>query len=117
MNAALSLQMFYTEHFAPLFLRSKSDNTRRLYGTSIRTFSRFLNRPATLADLTDLTVNQFLDHYRHIPRSPFSVNKERSNLLAIWRFACRKGFLQEWPDVAPEVEPERIPQAWTADKI
>lgn len=113
----LLLQTFYTDHFAPLFLRSRSDNTRRLYGTSIRTFSRYLTRPATLEDLNDTTVNRFLDFYRHIPRSPFSVNKERSNLLAMWRFACRKGFLTEWPDVAPEVEPERIPQAWTADEI
>lgn len=113
----ISLQNFYQDTFAPLFLRSRSDNTRRLYLTTIRTFSRYLTRPATLADLTDLTVNRFLDHYRHIPRSPFSVNKERSNLLAMWRFACRKGFLQTWPDVALEVEPERVPQAWTADQI
>jgi integrase len=117
MIAAITLQNFYKDTFAPLFLRSRSDNTRRLYITSIRTFSRYLTRPATLHDLTDLTVNRFLDYYRHIPRSPFSVNKERSNLLAIWRFACRKGFIREWPDVAHEVEPERIPQAWTADQI
>ena len=117
MIASLSLQTFYKDHFAPLFLRSRSDNTRRLYNTSIRTFSGYLRRPATLEDLTDLTVNRFLDFYRHIPRSPFSVNKERSNLLAMWRFACRKGFIKEWPDVAPEVEPERIPQAWTANQV
>jgi integrase len=108
---------FYRDYFEPLFLRSRSENTRRLYRTSIRTFSKYLQRPARLEDLNDLTVNRFLDYYRRIPRSPYSANKERSNLLAIWRFACRKRFLEEWPDVMPDVEPDRIPQAWTADQI
>lgn len=117
MNPAITLQSFYLDYFAPLFLRSRSDNTRRLYCTSIRTFSRYLDRPAVLSDLTDLTVNRFLDWYRHIPRSPYSVNKERSNLLAMWRFACRKRFLDLWPDVAPETEPQRVPQAWTASQV
>lgn len=112
-----TLADFYRDYFEPLFLRSRSDNTRRLYQTSIRTFSKYLQRPARLEDLNDLTVNRFLDYYRRIPRSPYSANKERSNLLAIWRFACRKRFLEEWPDVMPDVEPDRIPQAWTADQI
>jgi integrase len=111
------LDSFYSDLFEPLFLRSRSDNTRRLYRTSIRTFSKYLQRPACLSDLNDLTVNRFLDWYRRIPRSPYSANKERSNLLAIWRFACRKRFLEEWPDVRADVEPDRIPQAWTADQI
>jgi len=113
----MRLDVFFRDYFSPLFLRSRSDNTRRLYCTSIRTFSRWLQRPAVLQDLNDTTVNRFLDYFRHLPRSPFSVNKERANLLAMWRFACRKKLLDEWPDVLPEVEPERVPQAWTASEI
>lgn len=112
-----SLLQFYHAIFEPLKLRSRADNTRRLYLCTIRGFCRYLNRPAKLEDLNDLTVNRFLDYYRRLPRSPYSANKERSNLLAIWRFAARKRYVEEWPDVEPDIEPERIPQAWTADQV
>jgi integrase len=113
----LSLESFFADWFCPLFLRSRTDNTRRLYRTTIRTFGRFLARTPTLEDFSDLVVNRFLDWYRRTGHSPFSVNKERSNLLAMWRFAARKRLVDEWPDVKAEVEPERVPQAWTADQI
>jgi len=111
------LESFYSKVFEPLFLRSRSENTRRLYRTTLRNIGRYLARQPLLSDLNDDTVNRFLDWFRRLPRSPFSVNKERSNLLAIWRFACRKNYLKEWPDVLPDNEPERIPQAWTADEV
>jgi len=111
------LQSFYLKVFEPLFLRSRSDRTRDLYQTTLRNIGRHLERPAVLSDLNDDTVNRFLDWFRRLPRSPYSVNKERSNLLAIWRFACRKGYVKEWPDVRADTEPERIPLAWTADEV
>lgn len=112
-----SLQSFFTETFAPLFLRGRSERTCQLYATSLRTFEKFLGRESTLADLTDETVARFLYWFRRLPRSPYSVNKERSNLLAIWRFACRKKFVEVWPDVKADIEPKRVPQAWTADEL
>jgi integrase len=111
------LESFYETYFEPLKLRGRADNTRRLYRTTLRTFGKFLTRPPELNDLTDDTVSRFLDWFLRLPRSPFSANKERSNLLAIWRFACRKNFVDHWPDVEPDAEPERIPQAWTAAQI
>lgn len=116
-NPEMPLKAFYADFFCPLFLRGRAENTRRLYCTSVRTFGRFLGRSPTLGDLSDDAVNRFLDWYRRLPRSPFSVNKERSNLLAMWRFACRKRLLEEWPDVRADVEPVRIPQAWTVDQV
>jgi len=70
-----------------------------------------------LTDLSDDTVNRYLAWFRQLPRAAASVNKERSNLLAIWRFAARKRFVEQWPDVDPEIEPKRIPQAWTSDQV
>jgi len=117
MDQAFSLVQFYRLHFEPLKLRSRSDNTRRLYETSLRSFSKFLQREPALADLTDDQVNRYLGWFRKLPRAPASVNKERNNLLAIWRFAARKRFVPQWPDVDPEIEPKRIPQAWTEAEV
>lgn len=117
MQDSLSLDQFYRSYFAPLRLRSRSDNTRRLYETTLRTFTRFLGRVPVLQDLTDDEVNRYLSWFRKLPRSPASTNKERSNILAIWRFAARKRYVEEWPDVDPEIEPKRVPQAWTSDQV
>jgi len=116
-SPTLSLQEFYSVYFEPLKLRSRSDNTRRLYLTSLRSFARFLTRAPNISDLTDDTVNRYLAWFRKLPRAPASVNKERNNLLAIWRFAARKRFVDVWPDVDLETEPKRVPQAWTESEL
>lgn len=87
---------FYAEHYRPLKLRSRSANTRRLYEFSIRNFSRFLCREATLADFNDDTIGRLMGWMVERGRSPYTVNKERSQLLAIWRFAARKKFVDHY---------------------
>ena len=111
------LRSFYVESFEPLKLRGRASRTKQLYVTTLRNFEKFLNREPELSDLSDETVSRYLSWFRSLPRSPLSVNKERNNLLAIWRFGCRKRRIDLWPDVEPEIEPERIPQAWTEDEI
>jgi len=116
-SSASSLHSFYSDLFCPMVLRSRAANTHRLYETTIRHFRKFLCREPILSDLCDLTVNRYLKWFRDLPRSPASVNKERANVLAIWRFACRKGYVTVWPDVPMEREPERVPQAWTKSQL
>jgi integrase len=108
----MNLQEFYAQLFVPLFLRAAKPRTRQLYVTTIGNFSKFLERPAKLEDLNDLAVNSYLVHFRDKGRSPYTVAKERDNLLAIWRFACRKDHLKEWPDVPRETLPENAPAAF-----
>jgi len=116
-DTELSLETFFLDYFAPLFLRGRTANTLRLYRTTQRNLAKFLERRPRLSDLNDVTVNRFLHWFRELGRSPCSVNKERSNLLAMWRFACRKRFLVEWPDVKADIEPVRVPHAWTCDQV
>jgi len=113
----VTLTTFYERQFAPLKLRSRSDNTKRLYQTTLRNFAKFLCRAPTLRDFSDETVSRFLGWLRERGRSPYTVNKERSNVLAMWRFACRKNLVHDWPDVEPDVEPERVPVAWTEGEV
>lgn len=112
-----SLLSFYESLFSPLFLRARSPRTKQLYLTTIRNFTRFLDRVPTLDDFSDDIVSRYLSWFRALPRSPYSVNKERDNLLCMWRFAARKRIVEQFPDVKPDTEPQRIPQAWSKLEI
>jgi hypothetical protein len=111
------LQDFFESYYLPLKLRSRSRNTIRLYRHSVRSFGKFLDRPAKLTDLTDDTVSAYLAWLVSRKLSPYTVNKERSQLLAIWNYAARKGHVATFPDVQPERVPQRVPQAWTTDEL
>jgi integrase len=115
--SAQSLHSFYLSVFCPLFLRSRSRRTKDLYESTLRSFAKFLERLPTLDDLVDDVVAAYLSWYVALPRSPYSANKQRDNLLAIWRFAARKRYVDRYPDVQAETEPIRVPRAWTTDEI
>lgn len=120
------LRDFFDRDYEPLRLRGKSFNTRRLYRTTFNNFERYLARPPVVADLTDEMVTRFLDWFRRRGkkgRAAGSVNKERNNLLAVWRFACRRrdgeGQLLrvDWPNVEADIEPEDDPLAWLQHEL
>lgn len=108
---------FYDRYYLPLKLRGKSPNTKRLYDITIRTFDQFLCRPATLDDFDDDTVSRLLAWLVERNRSPATANKIRSQIIALWGLAARKRIVEKFPDVPPEIEPTRIPRAWTADEL
>ncbi len=80
-------------------------------------FERFLERPATLSDLCNDTVSAFAACRVLAGRSKHTVNRELSNLLAIWRWCHKKGYLTNWPDVEMEKAPKRAPVALTAEEL
>ena len=102
--------------YVPLRLRGRSPNSVRLLNHAIRQFSRFLGRDAVLADFDDLTVSQYLtERGRHL--SPYSVERERSGLLAMWRLAADRRLVDTRPCVQAELLPERTPRAFTVDEL
>jgi integrase len=113
----MNLPQFFEEVYRPLKLRNRSANTIRLYRFSIRCFGQTLGREARLEDLTDDTVSAHLARLVADKRSPYTVNKERSQLLALWNYAARKGFVSVWPDVEPEIAPKRVPVAWVESEL
>lgn len=112
----MTLQQLFDDFYRPLRLRGRSLNTSRLYGCTIRSFSKWLTYPATIQDLTDLTLSRFLEH-RATYRSPYTAEKERTQLLSLWRFAADRGLLADRPCVPPAPLPDRIPQAWTVEQL
>lgn len=112
----MTLDTFFKDFYRPLRLRGRSINTSRLYGCTMRSFSKWLRYEATLDDLTDLTISRFLEH-RASERSPYTAEKERTQLLSLWRFAADRGLLKDRPCVPPAPLPERIPTAWSEEQL
>lgn len=112
----LTLEDFFSGYYRPLRLRGRSMNTTRLYGCTLRSFSKWLGYKATLQDLTDLTISRFLEHRASV-RSPYTAEKERSQLLSLWRFAADRHLVADRPCVPPSPLPERNPNAWSIEQL
>lgn len=113
----MNVSDLFENHFRPLRLRGRSENTTRLYRCTLRTFEKFLGRPATTDDFDDLVLSRFLDK-RARERSPFTSEKERTQLCSLWRFARDRGIVPTAPCVPAAARlPERIPSVWSVDEL
>jgi integrase len=113
----LLLREFYAQTYEPLALRSRRKNTKRLYGNTLNSFEKFLERPALMSDLNDATVSRFAAYRVDLGRSKYTVNRDLFNLLAIWRWAHKKAYVTNWPDVAMEKPPTKAPVALLREEI
>lgn len=113
----MKLTEFFATVYRPLRLRGGSMNTTRLYDQAITRFREFLGHEPTLADLNDLAVAGFLEHRRSQGKSPYTVERERSCLNAMWNLAARRGMTPTWPEVPPGKLPQRTPEAWSLDEM
>lgn len=113
----MTLQHYFDTVYRPLRLRGRSGNTNRLYGCTIRAFGKWLARAPNLADLADeLLLSRYLDH-RAEQHSPYTVEKERSQLLAMARLANERRLIPAMPSVQPCVLPDRVPCAWSVEEL
>jgi integrase/recombinase XerD len=106
------------ERYAPL--RRLSPRTLDLYAITLRHFDRWLATvedrgpgPARVDDLTDLVVARFVAA-REVERCAVTAKKDRTQLLALWRYCARKRLVDQFPELPPMRVPERIPRAYTA---
>lgn len=98
--------------YTPSRLLDASPHTVRLYRLSIEAFRRSLDRPATLDDLTNDLLRLHMAKRIAAKKSPATANKDRAQLLALWRHATVHGHKTTWPDVRELREPVRAPIAW-----
>jgi integrase len=110
------LQQLFDDFYRPLRLRGRSANTCRLYDCTIRAFGKWLGYPPTIDDLTDLTLSRYLDA-RAATRSPYTAEKERTQLVSLARFARDRGIIPTMPEVPPAPLPDRVPRAWTLGEL
>ncbi len=104
-------------------LMNLSDRSVVLYAHSITKFEEFLGRPAQIEDLEDVTVAKFLkwratNRRAGRPISIHSVTKDRSQLLALWNWACRKKLHPgEWPGLPRQKKVRKTPTAYTLEDV
>ena len=111
-----TLSEFFDSTYRPLKLRGRSANTTRLYRNTIRQFGLHLSRPPTLDDLNDLCVAQYLTA-RGESRSPYTAEKERNQLLSLWRCAADRRLVDLRPCIPPAPLPVRVPEAWSIEQL
>lgn len=112
----MTLETFLDTVYVPLRLRGRSPESVRLLRHAITQFSRWLGRPALLDDLDDLVVSQWLTTMAG-KKSPNSVARERSGILALWNLAQGRGLVRLRPTVAPELIPQSTPRAFTVEEL
>ena len=104
-------------------LMNLSDRSVTLYGHTIDKVQEFLGREPLVDDLEDVTVSKFLrwratNPCRGRTVSPHTVAKDRSQLLALWNWACRKKIhTGEWPGLPRQKKVKRAPTAYTLDEL
>lgn len=109
------LKTFFETVYFPRKLRGKSENSVRLYRLCITQFRKTLGREPEVSDLTEDNVLSHLA--RRSAVAPATRNKELAEITAMWRLASQRKFLDTWPDIQPEVEPERAPIAWMPEEL
>jgi site-specific recombinase XerD len=110
------LSCFFETHYLP-YNPSTASKTIKLYQHSFRMFGLWLGHAATLDDLQNEIVGKYLSHLFRSELKPASVNKERSQLLAIWNHAHKLGMVRLGPLVKPVKAPETIPTSLTVDDL
>lgn len=114
----MELEVFFAHTFAPKVLFGRAENTRRLYRHTMRAFARYLQRSPFVNDLSDETVMAYMTHLAHVRRlSPHSVNKDRSQLLAMANYAAKKRLIPEFLTVPLWPCPEQTPVAWKLGQL
>lgn len=113
----MTLNQFFDDFYRPLKLRGRSDNTARLYANTLKQYAKYLGRPATIEDdLNDLAVSRYLSH-RARERSVYTAEKERTQILALWRCAADRRLTDMRPCVPPTPIPFRVPTAWSIEQL
>jgi integrase len=97
-------------------LRSLCPRSVENYEFTIRAFSAFVGREATLDDLDELTVARYLTN-RAKERAIATAAKDRAQLRALHEFSARRKLCDHWPQYPPIRVPDRVPEAWFSGEM
>lgn len=117
----MDLKTLFSSEYSPL--RRLAQKSINCYEVTLRHFDRHLaqvpNRvpgPANTSDLTDLTVARFLAA-RERETCRATAARDRVQLLALWRYAARKRYVDQWPEVPIIRAPTRTPTGYTVEEV
>lgn len=113
----MNLRELFSDHYQPTRLRG-GKNTVRLYGCVMTRMTEHFGREPDTGDFQNNIIAKYLDA-RSSKVSPHTVERERTQILALWRFACvhRIGTVVSMPDVPAGRLPQKVPKAWTVEEM
>jgi integrase len=113
----LSLRDFYDRFYRPLQLAQSSVECRKQYQQNIRKADDAAGGTCRLSHLSDDLLARICGRLLSEGRSPATANKVRSQLVALWNFAARRGMVSTWPTLRKYREFRREPTAWTKEQL
>lgn len=86
---------------------------------SLRALDRWHGSRVSLADLGRDFLNRFLAGQQDRQLAAKTINRQRADILAIWRAAARRGLIERpiGEDIRRLKAPRRFPRAWTLDQL
>lgn len=105
------------EQYAAKRLRGGSPNTIRLYRHTIRSYAKTLGRAPTIDDLDSDAIEVHMWRIINAGGSPASANKDRGQLICLWKWAFERRIVATLPDVQAMKEPEQMPFGWMPDEV
>lgn len=116
--ATMTLSVLFEHHYRMQRLIGKSNSTVRLYRQAVRNYSKWLQREAMVGDLCTATFTECIDSMcTETDLSVATVVREAKRLLALWRFAARKRWVSEFPEIYLPEAPRRVPDAFTPEQL
>ncbi len=91
--------------------------TVTLYRHSVQKFADHCGEDPTIDHLTNELVGKYLAALMQSGLSPATVEKERAQLLAIWRHGRALGLIEQGPLIKKIVQPRKIPTALTVTQL
>jgi integrase len=117
----MTLRELFHHHYLPV--RHLSPKAIACYEVSLRHIDRWLASvegrnpgPARLDDLTDLGMARFVT-WRERATCRATAKRDRTQILCLWRYACRSGWLTIWPNPTPLRVPQRIARATKSGEL
>ena len=113
----MTLTVLFSTVYRPMRLRGRSPKTSRLYMCLFAAMQRHFLRELEVDELSDLVVAGYLESRSMAGLSPFTVEKERCQILALWRFAADRNLINTRPCCPPAPLPLPAPLAWSMEDM
>lgn len=112
-----SLVAWFEAVYLRRHLAASSPSTIGHYRRTLRFLRRFLGRRPVLADLADSTLLGFV-RWRADRIIQTTAAGDFERLLALWRWAAQRRYVEDWPDLkCPVRRLRRAPTAWTPAQL
>jgi site-specific recombinase XerD len=98
-DARGTIEYFIVHEYFPVAEEIQSPETKRQYAMSAARFSRFVGHPATLADLTDGRLLEWMAAMREEGKRTKTINGYMNYIRAFWNWAFKRGIVAKAPMV------------------